>query len=156
MAAETNKALRAIDDSADWCIYIQDDEVLHKDGYDNLMAAMRQRKDDKKVDGLLLNYRHFFGGYDYVGAEGKGYRHEIRVIKNDKAIYSYRDAQGFRKGKDEKLRVKPVDVYIHHYGWVQESRVLKLKCVAKDKIMYNMEGDEDIIVVLEDFFPSHW
>jgi hypothetical protein len=151
LALETNKALKAIDDSADWCFYIQGDEVLHEDGYDNLLAAMHHWKDHKKVDGLLLNYRHFYGGYDYVGAEGKWYRHEIRVIKNDKSIYSYRDAQGFRKGNNEKLNVKPVDAYIHHYGWVQEPRILKVKCLAKDKIMYNMDSDEDNVVVPEDF-----
>lgn len=151
LAVETNKAFQAIDSSADWCIYIQGDEVLHEEGYDKLVEAMKKWKDNDEVDGLLLNYRHFYGGYNYVGSEGKWYRHEIRVIKNDKSIYSYRDAQGFRKGDNQKLNVKPVDAWIHHYGWVQEPGVLKMKCIAKDKIMYNKEGDEENVVVPEDF-----
>lgn len=151
LAVETDKAFRAIDETADWCIYIQGDEVLHEDGYDHLRKAMETWKDDEHVDGLLLNYRHFYGAYDWVGSEGKWYRHEIRVIKNNKSIYSYRDAQGFRKGENKKLRVKPVDAFIHHYGWVQEPKVLKVKCIAKDRIMYNMEGDEENVVVPEDF-----
>ena len=151
LAVETDKAFRAIDPSADWCFYIQGDEVLHEDGIEALRKAMQQWKDDPNVDGLLFNYKHFYGGYDWVGAEGKWYRHEIRVIKNNKSIYSFRDAQGFRKGDNEKLRVKPVNAFIYHYGWVQEPRILKVKCIAKDRIMYNMEGDEEQVVVPEDF-----
>jgi len=151
LAVETDKAFQAIGPDADWCFYIQGDEVLHEEGLPKLKEAMERWKDDPSVDGLLLNYRHFYGAYDWVGSEGKWYRHEIRVIKNNKSIYSYRDAQGFRKGDNEKLNVKPVDAYIHHYGWVQEPRILKVKCIAKDKIMYNMEGDEDNVIVPEDF-----
>jgi glycosyltransferase involved in cell wall biosynthesis len=151
LAVETDKAFAAIDASTDWCIYIQGDEVLHEDGHQNVMDAMKKWKDDKNVDGLLFNYRHFYGAYDYVGSEGRWYRHEIRVIKNDNSIYSYRDAQGFRKGENEKLKVKPVDAYIHHYGWVQEPRIIKTKCIAKDKIMYDKQGDEQNVVVTEDY-----
>jgi len=151
LAVETDKAFRAIGDEADWCIYIQGDEVLHEDGYPAVREAMKKWKDHSEVDGLLFNYRHFFGSYDYVGSESRWYRHEIRVIRNNKSFYAYRDAQGFRKGDNEKLRVKPVDAWIHHYGWVQEPKVIKAKCIAKDKIMYNLEGDEENIVVAEDY-----
>lgn len=151
LAVETDKAFRAIDDSADWCVYIQGDEVLHEDGYEAVRAAMHRWKDHKEVDGLLFNYRHFFGSYDYIGSESRWYRHEIRVIRNDKSIHAYRDAQGFRKGDNQKLNVKPVDAWIHHYGWVQEPKVIKAKCIAKDKIMFNKEGDEENIVVAEDY-----
>ena len=151
LAVETDKAFQAIGNEADWCIYIQGDEVLHEDGYPAVREAMEKWKDHPEVDGLLFNYRHFFGSYDYVGSESRWYRHEIRVIRNNKGIYAYRDAQGFRKGDNEKLRVKPVDAWIHHYGWVQEPKVIKAKCIAKDKIMYNMEGDEENIVVAEDY-----
>jgi hypothetical protein len=151
LAVETDKAFQAIANEADWCIYIQGDEVLHEDGYPAVREAMEKWKDHPEVDGLLFNYRHFFGSYDYVGSESRWYRHEIRVIRNNKSLYAYRDAQGFRKGDNEKLRVKPVDAWIHHYGWVQEPKVIKAKCIAKDKIMYNMEGDEENIVVAEDY-----
>ena len=154
LAVETDKAFQAIPDDADWCVYIQGDEVLHEDGIPAVRAAMEKWLDHKEVDGLLLNYRHFYGSYEYVGAEGRWYRHEIRVVRNNKSIYSYRDAQGFRKGNNEKLRVKPVNAFIHHYGWVQEPKVIKLKCIAKDKIMYNKEGDEENIVVPEDYTES--
>ncbi len=151
LAAETCRAFRDISADTDWCIYIQGDEVMHEDGYDAIRSAMQKWKDDKSVDGLLLKYRHFFGSYDYVGIQGGWYRHEIRVLKNDKSIYSYKDAQGFRKGNNKKLQVKPVEAYIHHYGWVQHPKVMRAKLLVKDRIYSGMETDTENIVVPEDF-----
>ncbi len=82
---------------------------------------------DKSVDGLLFKYLHFYGSYDYVGSSAQWYPNEIRVIKNNKKIYSYRDAQGFRKNENEKLRVKPIEAYMYHYGWVKPPEVQKEK-----------------------------
>ena len=127
LASETDKALRAISADTDWCIYIQGDEVLHEDGYAEIKAAMEQWKNDPKVDGLLFNYRHFYGSFDYIGASSRWYKHEIRVIKNDPAIFSYRDAQGFRKKPNQKLRVKPLKAFVHHYGWVREPEAMQAK-----------------------------
>ena len=127
LAMETNKAFRAVTNEADWCIYIQGDEVLHENGYEEIRAAMRQWKNDREVDGLLFKYHHFYGSFDYIGVSSSWYKREIRVIKNDKSIYSYKDAQGFRKGDNKKLKVKPLNAYIHHYGWVREPDVMFAK-----------------------------
>ena len=127
LAVETNKAFHAVDANSDWCFYIQGDEAIHEKYLDAVHAAMQQYKDDKIVDGLLFKYLHFYGSYDYVGNSNKWYRNEIRVIKNDKSIYSYRDAQGFRKGNNEKLNVKAIDAYIYHYGWVREPHAMQAK-----------------------------
>lgn len=151
LAAETDKAYREISMDTDWCVYIQGDEVMHEDGHDAVRSAMAKWKNDKQVDGLLFKYRHFFGSYDYIGAESHWYRHEIRVVRKNPDIYSYRDAQGFRKGNNLKLNVKPVDAYIHHYGWVQDPRVMKQKSIVKEKIYKGVEGDVDNIVVPEDY-----
>ncbi len=43
------------------------------------------------------------------------------------SIYSYRDAQGFRKDDDRKLRVAPSGGLIHHYGWVKDPRTMQDK-----------------------------
>ncbi|MGZ3837620.1 MAG: glycosyltransferase family 2 protein [Flavisolibacter sp.] len=127
LAEETNKALRAVGADADWCFYIQGDEVVHEAGYAEIQEAMDRWKDDRGVDGLLFRYRHFYGSFDYVGLSSSWYRNEIRIIKNHQQIYSYKDAQGFRKNGDEKLRVKPLEAYIHHYGWVREPHVMQSK-----------------------------
>src|SRR6187399_221249 len=34
LAAETDKAFQAIAKDADWCVYIQGDEVMHEDGHE--------------------------------------------------------------------------------------------------------------------------
>jgi glycosyltransferase involved in cell wall biosynthesis len=120
LAAETDKAFKAIRADSDWCFYIQGDEVLHENGYEEIQRAMHTWKNKKEVDGLLFNYHHFYGSFDYVGTSSKWYKREIRVIRNEPDIFSYRDAQGFRKGNNEKLRVKALSAYIFHYGWVRE------------------------------------
>lgn len=127
LADETNKAFQSISNDADWCFYIQGDEVLHEKYIDTVSKAMMQWKDDKKVDGLLFKYLHFYGSYDYVGISSKWYRNEIRIVRNNKNIYSYMDAQGFRKYDDKKLRVKALDAYIYHYGWVREPGTMNNK-----------------------------
>jgi hypothetical protein len=134
LAHETNKAMKTIAKDSDWCFYIQGDEVFHEKDIETVKQAMQLYKHDKKVDGLLFKYLHFYGSYDYIGSSHKWYRHEIRIIKNDASIYSYRDAQGFRKGNNQKLQVKAIDAYIYHYGWVKEPRVMQNK--RKEGVKY--------------------
>ena len=88
---------------------------------------MEKYKNDTSVDGLLFHYKHFYGSYDYVGESWRWYRREIRIIKNNKNIFSYRDAQGFRKKPNEKLRVKLINAFIYHYGWVKDPHAMQNK-----------------------------
>ena len=119
LADETNKALCSINSKPDWCFYIQGDEVLHEQYHETVRQGMLKWKDHQEVEGLLFKYRHFYGSYDYVATSSKWYRNEVRIIRPRKDIFSYRDAQGFRKGNEEKLNVKSLDAYINHYGWVR-------------------------------------
>lgn len=119
LAAETNKAIAATAADSDWLFYIQGDEVVHEKYHTVILAAMQQYKDDKRVEGLLFNYLHFYGSYKYTGDGRAWYSKEIRVIRNDKKISSYKDAQGFRWADDRKLNVKLIDAFIYHYGWVK-------------------------------------
>ena len=127
LAIETNKAFQAVPNDSDWALYIQGDEVIHEKYYDEIRNKMLRWKDDSKVDGLLFHYKHFYGSYDYVATAPRWYRNEIRIIRNNKKIYSYRDAQGFRKNDNQKLRVKPVEAYIYHYGWVKHPQFMQSK-----------------------------
>ncbi len=151
LAEETNKSFRAIDPDTDWCFYIQGDELLHEKYHEAVRKAMLQWKDNKEVDGLLFKYLHFYGSYDYVGTSASWYAREIRVVRNDKSIYSYRDAQGFRKGDNEKLRVKPVDAYIYHYGWVKDPRAMQLKQEDFNKLWHDDKWVEQHIVKADEF-----
>ena len=117
LAVETNKAFNQIKE-ADWAFYIQGDEVIHEKYLPIIKESMEKWKDDQKVEGLLLNYTHFYGSYDFVGDSRRWYRREIRIVRADKNISSFRDAQGFRKN-DRKLNVKHNDAWVYHYGWVK-------------------------------------
>ncbi|HTJ14959.1 MAG TPA: hypothetical protein VL547_23135 [Dinghuibacter sp.] len=127
LAVETDKAFAAISPDSTWGFYLQADEVVHEKYLAAIKAAMERYKDDPRVEGLLFRYEHFFGSYRFVGDSRRWYSREIRVVRNDKDIHSYKDAQGFRKqdpatGELRKLKVRPVDAYIYHYGWVKDPR----------------------------------
>jgi hypothetical protein len=106
---------------------------------------------DRRVEGLLFNYRHFYGSYDYVGASWKWYRREIRIIRNDKSIFSYRDAQGFRKRPNEKLNVRLIDAEIFHYGWVREPKAMRRKQEAFSQLYHDDQWMEQHIPKEEEF-----
>lgn len=119
LAVETNKAIDATAADADWLFYIQADEAVHEQYHPVIIKAMEQYKDDERVEGLLFHYHHFYGSYQLIGDGRTWYSKEIRVIRNNKKIRSYRDAQGFRWDDNRKLNVKLIDAYIYHYGWVR-------------------------------------
>ncbi len=140
-AAETDKAFDAIPPEFDWCFYIQGDEVLHEKYLPAVKTAMLENLHRSEVEGLLFGYRHFYGTYDYTANSRKWYRNEIRIIRNDKSIHSYRDAQGFRKN-GRKLKVVPAHSEIYHYGWVRSPKYMMDKITAVSKY-YN--GSEDTV-----------
>ncbi len=124
LADETNKAFRAINSKPDWCFYIQGDEVVHQQYHTAIKEGMQKWKDHSEVDGLLFKYKHFYGSFDYVASSSDWYRNEIRIVRCNPSIYSYLDAQGFRKNENEKLRVKAIDAFIYHYGWVRPPQTM--------------------------------
>lgn len=145
LATETDKAFRAISKDTDWAFYIQGDEVIHEKDLPIIREAMERYQNNNKVDGLLFNYKHFYGSYDYVGASTSWYPHEIRVVKNRPDIYSYKDAQGFRKGENQKLDVVPVDASVYHYGWVKTPEVMQKKQESFNKFWHDDAWMDDNI-----------
>lgn len=142
LALETDKAFQAIADEYDWAFYLQGDEILHEKDYPAIRSAMEQYENDKKVDGLLFNYCHFFGSYDYVGARYSWYRREVRIIRNNKNFFSYRDAQGFRKKPNDKLNVKLIDATVYHYGWVRKPDAMQEK-IKENIAVYKKDRVEE-------------
>ena len=151
LAMETNKAFDAISSDVDWCFYIQSDECVHEKHLASIKEAMLKYKDDKQVDGLLFNYVHFYGTYNYVGNSRRWYRKEIRIIKNDKSIRSYKDAQGFRKTDNSKLNVKPISAEIYHYGWVKPPKAQQAKQEHFHKMWHDDEWMKKNIAQVEEF-----
>ncbi len=126
LADETNKAFDLVGADSDWAFYIQGDECIHEKYHASILEAAKRHLADRRVDGLLFNYLHFYGTYDYVGDSRKWYDKEVRLIRNDKSIRAYRDAQGFRRN-GEKIRVKPAHAWVYHYGWVKSAEQMKEK-----------------------------
>jgi glycosyltransferase involved in cell wall biosynthesis len=151
LAVETDKALAAVPSDADWAIYLQADEVLHEADYPAIRAGMERWKNDKTVDGLLLNYRHFYGSYDYVGDSYRWYRREIRIVRPGIGVYSYRDAQGFRKPDNQKLRVKLLDATVHHYGWVKAPAAMQRKQETFNKLWHSDDWVAQNVVPAAEF-----
>ncbi|MBC7885186.1 MAG: glycosyltransferase family 2 protein, partial [Saprospiraceae bacterium] len=151
LAKETDKAFQDIGASSDWCFYIQGDEVVHEKYHDIIRNKMLLWKDVPEVDGLLFKYLHFYGSYDYIATSSGWYKNEIRIIRNNKNIYSYRDAQGFRKDKDKMLKVKPIDAYIYHYGWVKPPVNMQLKQRTFQKLWHNDDWVDKNVAKTETF-----
>jgi len=133
MAIETDKAFKEISPDSSWAFYIQCDEVVHEQYHAAIRKACEQYEHHKEVLGLVFNYVHFYGTYDYYGNSRRWYNKEIRIIRNDARISSYRDAQGFRiDGK--RLPCKLIDASIYHYGWVKNPKLMdhKLRNLSKN------------------------
>jgi hypothetical protein len=136
LAVETNKAFDKTDPGSDWAFYIQADEVVHERYLEAIRQGMQTWKDSRDVEGLLFNYLHFYGTYDFLADSRKWYRNEIRIVRNDRRIRSYKDAQGFRKS-GRKLKVKPLDACVYHYGWVKHPSVMKTKKKELSKLWHD-------------------
>ncbi|CAN5839474.1 hypothetical protein BH10BAC2_BH10BAC2_34670 [soil metagenome] len=151
LAVETDKAFKLIAPDSDWAFYIQGDETVHEKYLPAIKEACLKYKDSRSVQGLLFKYLHFYGTYDYVGDSRRWYHREVRIIRNDKKISAYKDAQGFRIGRT-KLKVKLIDAFVYHYGWVKSPQQMMRK--QKNVSRFWNEDTEDLKKYLqqEDFF----
>jgi glycosyltransferase involved in cell wall biosynthesis len=126
-ADQTNIALDAC--SGDWAFYLQADEVVHEKHLPGLVARMRECLDDRRVEGLVLDYVHFYGDYDHYQTAHGWYRREVRIVRNGVGVRSWKSAQGFRID-GRKLAVKLANAEIYHYGWVRPPQVMTRKDFA--------------------------
>ncbi len=147
--------------SGDWLFYVQADEVVHEKYLPVIKKRCEELLNDEDVEGLLFNYRHFWGDYDHYHVAHGWYPKEIRIVRNLPEIHSWESAQSFRKipGFDYvnyrqqqgtfKLRVAEVDAYIYHYGWVRPPRYMQTKKKALDTIHKGAEKADSIYDKLE-------
>jgi len=150
LANETDKAFSHISPDSDWAFYIQGDEIVHEDYLPVIKKSMEDWKDDLKVEGLLFKYKHFYASYDYVANSRRWYKNEIRIVRNLPEMHSYRDAQGFRIA-ERKIRVKPIDAYIYHYGWVKHPEFQKQKHRSFNVLYHDDEWIESNIPDVSEF-----
>ncbi len=131
---ETARAMTAC--KGEWGIYIQADEVLHETGARELKERVLEWTDDQRVEGLLVQYLHFYGGFDTVATNRRWYRREVRCVRLDRDIRPYQGAQGFRVGPEyRKIGARATDAVMFHYGWARPARAIREKYEAS-KVIY--------------------
>lgn len=161
----------------DWVFHIQSDEVVHERDLPAIKEAMHAHLNDVKVEGFLFNFLHFIGDYKHIQTTRRLHRCEIRIVRNRKDIYPYKDSQGFRayrsyehyqqNHKGRKLSVKDLNVPIFHYSGCRHPDLMlgKIKQFYKH---YHTEQDVKrlfekyitfdfytLIDILEDFRGTH-
>jgi hypothetical protein len=128
LGLETLRAMRAC--RYPWGVYIQADEVLHEPGSQELASCIQRFDSDPQVEGLLVRYIHFYGGFDTIATHRRWYRREVRALRlaPELDIRPYQGAQGFRVGPDQrKIRARLTEAEMFHYGWARPTRALKEK-----------------------------
>ena len=154
LAQETQRAMAAC--RHPWGIYIQADEVLADGGAEALRDVILARDNDARVEGVLVRYRHFYGGFDTVASNRSWYRRETRAVRLGRAhqVHSFRDAQGFRVGpSDRRIRSAPSAAIVHHYGWARPTWALAAKR-SEDLAIYPWRRDQDPTRPLLPWFPG--
>ena len=139
LSIETQRAMDACRGS--WGIYIQADEVLHERGAQVLRETVRACDGDARVEGLLVKYLHFYGGFDTIATNRRWYRREVRCIRLGKDIHPYQGAQGFRVGPEfRRIRARVTEAEMFHYGWARPAKAI-LQKLEISKTIYPWGGD---------------
>jgi len=139
LSIETQRAMDAC--RGTWGIYIQADEVLHERGAHVLKEKVAEWDRDQRVEGLLVKYLHFYGGFEQIATSRRWYRREVRCIRLGKDIRPYQGAQGFRVGPDyRKIQARVTTAEMFHYGWARPAKAIKEK-LEISKTIYPWGGN---------------
>jgi hypothetical protein len=148
--------------SGDWLFYLQADEVVHEEDLPKIVRRCEELLDNRKVEGLLFSYRHFWGDYDHCHRTHGWYPYEIRIVRNIPQIHSYQSAQSFRwfdyydnprqESGTRKLNVASVDARIFHYGWVRPPRLMQNKNRALNTLHWGRKRAEAVFSVISSEF----
>ncbi len=128
--------------TGDWCVYIQGDEVLHEAGIAAMRTAMERALNQPEVQGLLVNFTHFYGSFQTVVYSFGWYYQEVRIVRRDPRIRAWGGAQGFRTLDGQKLRVKPSGGDYYHYGYALRPDLARRKH-RNLAVLYDDQGRAD-------------
>ncbi|MFA9290851.1 MAG: hypothetical protein ACEQSF_06550 [Solirubrobacteraceae bacterium] len=134
-AQQANIGIENASKNSDWLFHLQADEVLHEKDYDTILKGLKDNLNYLPVDGFLLNFKIFFGDYNHYCPSRRFHQKEIRIIRNNPLIKSYKDSMGFRIFNNEhnilekgtKLNVLQIDAIIYHYSYVRHPNKQKAK-----------------------------
>ena len=144
-SSQTNKSLEHC--TGDWSFYLQADEAVHENDWNNILKAILQAERDKKK-AIVFDYLHFeknFSKLRKTYSEGFDcYEDEIRLFKNDGTVMSWGDAQGFCKKDGYGLSLRKIEnelyiphINIYHYGYVKNAKKMLDKKKALNEFYFN-------------------
>lgn len=152
LSHHTNLALEQC--TGDWCVYIQADEVLHESGIPSMKEALRRELDNPAIQGLLVDYTHFYGSYQTYACSFGWYQREVRVVRCRPDIRSRGDAQGFRTIAGQKLRVKKSGGHYYHYGHALHPEMARRKLYNLSRLWHEDSTVEEICARPEEFYEG--
>ncbi|PIP95787.1 MAG: hypothetical protein COW00_02630 [Bdellovibrio sp. CG12_big_fil_rev_8_21_14_0_65_39_13] len=134
LSQQTNLALKEC--TGKYCQYIQGDEVIHEDDIELIKSSIQELELRKDCDGLVFQYLHFYGNTNIIKRTRNVYRREIRLIRNNKKIVSWLDAQGFRYQDETKIKCLETRARIFHYGWARKETIMNDKVKSFSKLYH--------------------
>jgi glycosyltransferase involved in cell wall biosynthesis len=143
LSEQTNLALEHC--TSDWCIYLQADEVIHEEDGSKILESIEAANTNKRIEGLVFDYLHFYGSYNVIQHSRSTYRREVRAIRKSATATSVGDAQSFRKKSGEKLKVARSGAKIYHYGWVRSPEAMKEKTFFLDQLYHGDPSEENAV-----------
>lgn len=141
--------------TGDWLFCIQADEIVHENDLAKIKDRCLQLFNNNEIDGILFKFIHFWADYEHHCDSHGWHKHEIRIIRNDRNIHSWKDSMSFRKIEDfdgidymkkegtSKLRVALADATIYHYGWARPPEYMKTKIKAFTELVIGNQGVQD-------------
>jgi hypothetical protein len=142
---QANIALR--ETTGDWAFHIQADECIHENDLNKIYEFIKRADKDERVEGLLFNFLNFYGSYKYLNGSRYQHTREVRVIRNHRNIFSYKDSQGFRRypsfedyeqeHKGFKLKVLDTNLPVFHYNYVRRPENMSKKAEFFEKFWHN-------------------
>lgn len=153
--------------TGDWLFYLQSDEAVHEQDHAEIKQAMLTYMANERVEGLLFNYKHFWGDYWHVHNAHGWYKKEMRIIRNKPNIHSWKDAQSFRMYNTfnpgdykeyqrsegtRKLRVVQLKASIFHYGYARPPAIMSGKRKKTFATYHGEEKGKKLLHDLKDAF----
>ena len=140
LSEQTNIALSKC--RGETCQYIQGDEAIHEEELATIEKGHKDLIERSDLYGLVFNYIHFYGNTDVYRHTRSVYRREVRAIKNNSNIVSWKDAQGFRFKNGTKISAKLIDARIFHYGWSRPQDVMNKKIESFEKLYHGKDHSQ--------------
>lgn len=152
--------------TGDWLFYMQGDEAIHDAELSYLKACIERASKDKRIEGITLKYKHFWGDYQHYHYTHNWYSKEIRIIKNHPNIHSWGDAQSFRmydkkpstwcdyksKEGNRKLNTASAEATVFHYGYVRPPEHMTTKRKSSFSSFHGKEKASEILKNHQDLF----